>query len=307
MTVERLYSGDLPDGLADYLNDHSFLTSTGFLDLWSSLGGRAVYWGLRDGNDWQVVLPGVEYGRGLTRRIQFLSDGFYAQVVSPSGSAVTSKGLLRLLEGIRSGGYCRTHVYDFDSVFPEADEFEVRECRTALVDVSAPDWEPPDAKLRSEIRKAEREGITVEAFDPARHFEGFVSLWEGTAQRQGREPSFGRAFYELVAELSTTDDRLRWKYVAHEGRPAASHIYIRLPGVLFHWQVFFDKSFSFLKPNQYLLYSAAQEAAKSGLKVLNLGATPPDAESLAAYKDKWGGRAYSYRCLERRTWVGRLR
>ena len=50
----------------------------------------------------------------------------------------------------------------------------------------------------------------------------------------------------------------------------------------------------------------AIKAAKEGAKILNLGATPPEAETLEVYKRKWGGQEYNYRCIEMKSLLGKL-
>ena len=38
-----------------------------------------------------------------------------------------------------------------------------------------------------------------------------------------------------------------------------------------------------------------------------LGQTPPEAESLAAFKEKWGGMPYAYPCYTSQSLLGRIR
>ena len=76
--------------------------------------------------------------------------------------------------------------------------------------------------------------------------------------------------------------------------------------MVINWQVFFDKQFSFLKPNQYMLYYAARYHAEKGIRFLNLGASPEGAESLDSYKKKWGGNEHRYNCNIYSSTIGRL-
>ena len=69
--------------------------------------------------------------------------------------------------------------------------------------------------------------------------------------------------------------------------------------------MYFDKRFSFLKANQLITFTVARNMARQGLTVLNLGASPIDAESLDTYKQKWGGRPVEYTCHERLKWWSR--
>jgi lipid II:glycine glycyltransferase (peptidoglycan interpeptide bridge formation enzyme) len=200
----------------------------------------------------------------------------------------------------------RVHLADFHNQFPVTAGFQARRFETALVEMADANWWPPDKKIQSEIRKAEREGVQPISFDPGRHMAEFLQLMTHTEQRHGRRPKYPAAFFERLARLAEQDERVAWRVVEHDGRLAASHIYLQSGRQLLNWQVYFDKQYSFLKPNQCLLFHAARTAAARGLRYLNLGATPNDAVSLADYKRKWGGAEYRYPCLVRESWLGRL-
>ncbi len=138
-------------------------------------------------------------------------------------------------------------------------------CETTLVDISDPEWVPPDEKLRSEIRKAEREGITMEPFEWGRHHEHFLRLMEATERRHGNPPRYPPEFFRRLADLAGRDDRVHWVWCEHEGKPACSHIYILEGGMLQVWQIYFDKAFSFLKPNQYISFAMCRRMAARGI------------------------------------------
>lgn len=94
-----------------------------------------------------------------------------------------------------------------------------------------------------------------------------------------------------------SDPRVHWLWCEHQGRPACSHIYFSERNVLQGWQIAFDKSFSFLKPNQYIRFTMCRRMAARGITRLNLGATPEGADGLLYYKRRWGGRPLRYRTL----------
>jgi CelD/BcsL family acetyltransferase involved in cellulose biosynthesis len=133
-----------------------------------------------------------------------------------------------------------------------------------------------------------------------------MALMEKTEQRHGRRPKYTPAFFESLAGLAVTDERIVWRYVEHDGRAAASHIFLRDGNMLLSWQIYFDKTFSFLKPNQYLLHDTATRLAAKGVTTLNLGASPEGAAGLATYKKKWGGEVYRYRMLHGESLLGKL-
>jgi hypothetical protein len=118
----------------------------------------------------------------------------------------------------------------------------------------------------------------------------FLGLAALTYRRHGLPPRYPPAFHDALARLAKRDPRVIWEWCEHDGRAACSHIYFVEDGVLQAWQSYFDKRFSFLKPNAYIRYALALRMAHQGVTRLNLGSTPPRATGLAYYKARWGGR-----------------
>jgi hypothetical protein len=306
MTITRAYADDLPVSLQTLVDQYALFSSRGFARLWEAMGGRPVYWIAGDTDAPEAILCGVEFGWGALKRFQSMPDGCYSRLVRADKQVKDDAASAALLGAIAKAGYAKFHVYDYCGSFEAAHGIEVTECHTSLVDISSPDWQPPDRTLQSEIRKAERDAVTSASFDADRHMDAFLKLMIQTEQRHGRRPRYTREFVCRLAHLAQADDRVVWKVVEHEGELAASHINFIDSGLMLNWQVCFDKRFSFLKPNQLLLYSAARYAAGRGIRVLNLGTSPEDAETLVTYKRKWGGEDYAYRCLQRYSWLGKL-
>ncbi len=307
MIVEKCAPADLDQAIVNALRDYSLYSSPDFARLWKAHGGRPVCWICRRGHEITGVLPGVEFGRGPLARLQIMPDGLYARVVTV-GSDVTARqaSIIALTLALKSERYAKLYLADFYAEFNQMDGFDQADCEAVVLDLSKPEWEPPDATLRSEIRKAEREGIQVKPFDFERHFGGFVRLMEATESRHGRRPKYSREFYAALAQLALKDDRVQWTVVEHESGLACSHIYLVDRDSALYWQAFFDKEFSFLKPNQLMLYSMAKSLRAGGIKELCLGASPVDAAGLRAFKEKWGGSARSYAIYTRKSLWGRI-
>jgi len=306
MTVVKLQAAEIPHETAARLRNVTLLGSIEFAELWTSPNSRAVCWAVEHHGKIQAILAGMEFGQKWITRFQAMPDGLYSRAIILDRSIDIQEAAAALLEGIAGANYARAHVNDYFSLFQPTDAWEEVEGRTILVDISARDWRPPDKKLQSEIRKAEREGVKIQRFEALKHFDSFISLMKSTEQRHGRSPRYPERFFRALARLAEKDRRIRWVIVEHEGKAAASHIYFIDGGLLLNWQVYFDKEFSFLKPNQYITWTIATEASSNGVKYLNLGASPLEAENLVAYKKKWGGRDHTYQCLRKNSWLGRI-
>jgi len=307
MQIERYTLKDLPEDLISRLNAYSLFTSTGFTALWETLGGRAVFDTVKENGEVKAVLPGIEFGRGFYRRYQALPDGLYCRILyNTDDDAVVKKIVRTLFSALVKRGYMKLHISDYYRLFESHPSFQMLACRTALADISAADWQPPDKKIRSEIHKAEREGIVIEKFEAEKHFDKFVPLMRQTEKRHGRRPKYTPSFFEALARLVREDARIWWVYVNAGDEAVASHIYLVDNDMALNWQIYFNKKFSSLKSNQYILYSVARQLAARGVRYLNFGATPGDAAGLEKYKNKWGGKTYRYPCYRYLSWLGRL-
>ena len=86
-------------------------------------------------------------------------------------------GLARTRSPKLSRGKCSERAAGADRTLADGARWSMAEQRTTLVDISRPGWTPPDAKLLSQIRKAEREGIRVEAHREGRGMQWYEGVW----------------------------------------------------------------------------------------------------------------------------------
>lgn len=286
------------------LDSHSFFTSTAFSKLWESIGGKPVWWTAED-KDSFTILPGIEFGISKLKRFQAMTDGLYANFVT-SQILMDIDCSKEMLTAIGNYEYAKVFIFDFQNQFSYHSIYQIEKLSTILVDITDSEWLPPDKKMQSELRKAERENILIEKFDTAKHMDKFLTLMTETEKRHGRKPKYPEKFYRNLADLSQVDERILWFWCEHKGNPVSSHINFIEQQMLFNWQVFYDKEFSFLKANQKMLYDMVQKYQNGVFRYLNLGASPPDAESLVEYKMKYGGEIYTYKMLTKKNLAGKL-
>lgn len=299
----------IPEKFGQQLSDNSLLNSPRFISLWEAMGGRPLYWTVLDSDSRVILTVGsVEFRKPLRRSLQMLADGLYFRpIFQEFPDEVISQAKEVLWNTIRSKGYGRVHLVDFDNSLNSLDASDLIEGETLIVKIETPDWLPPDKKLLSERRKAERENIAVVKFDCDKHFDRFMELMSHTEARHDRRPKYNEQFFKSLARLSETDWRVDWTYVEVDRQPAASHINLIEGDMLINWQVYYDKQFSWLKPNQYLLIDAVRRGWDRGVRRVNFGATPKTAEGVRAYKEKWGGQPHHYRTLIHRKGIGWIR
>ncbi|MEW5993392.1 MAG: GNAT family N-acetyltransferase [Candidatus Zixiibacteriota bacterium] len=285
----------------------SFFGSLAFAQLWQVRGGRPVCWTVEDGPDLLGVLPGVEFGFGPVKRLYAMPEGCYTRLFLHPDIRDQQETAGRLvLDAIAKRPYAKLHLFDYYHTLPDDSRYEIQPRETTLVDISSPGWEPPDRKLRSEIRKAEREGTRVLEFDWDSYQKEFLDLMRRTERRHGQRPRYSSAFFESLAKTARRDRRIRWVWCQHRGQPVSTHIFFIEGEMLQDWLMYYDKAFSFLKPNQYIWFTLCREMAAQGVRYLNLGATPPGAEGPRFFKRRWGGKPYHYNCLMLKRGLGKL-
>jgi len=306
LRVRCLSRDELPEPTLERLAAGSWFATAGFAGLWRTVDGTPVGWVVERDGRLAGVMPGVEFGHGPLTRFCSMPDGCYGGLLlEPEAEDDRAAIAAELFEALSARRYRGAHVFDFYQTLTRHPGFVVRACEATVVEIGGPDWAPPDRKLVAQARKATRQGIRVESFEWARHGEGFLRLVELTALRHHAKPRYPRAFYQALADLAARDPRVVWRWCEHDGAPAASHIYVRERGMLLAWHSYFDRRFSFLKPNPYIRLTTCRTAA-AGLARMNLGSTPATAAGLAAYKRRWGGTRVTYPSYERTARAGLL-
>ncbi len=308
MEISRYESHEFPADDIARLTNNSFFASKGFASLWENKGGQQVFWVAEKQGKIYAVLPGIEFGKGLLRRFVAMPDGCYSRIFFNPTMIVNQAAIAgQILDTLLKQRYVKLFLYDFYHSLPDDPRFTCQECTTTLVDISQPEWLPPDKKLVSQIRRAIREGIEVVPFDWEKHHERFLQLMTHTEHRHGRQSKYSPDFFHTLANLAQQDTRVQWTWCEHNGKPASSHIYFIEGGMLLEWQIYYDKAFSFLKPNQYTTFVICRQLARQGMvNTLNLGASPPDASGLAFYKRQWGGKTVNYFCYVLKNMLGKL-
>lgn len=310
MIARRVPLRDLSSELARQLYEYSIYASPAFVSLFETIGGRAVYFVAEETGIVVAAVPVIEFGSGVLARMQALPDGLFAPIwVSDEEQSRAGSIRSELVRQVMSMKYLRRYLTDYDNAF-DMNDCEMTVQTTSVIDLAVSaelgGWAPPDKTLRAEIAKSEREGVKVSVFEPAGQMQAFLKLMEQTESRHGRFPKYRPAFWDALGLLAEKERRIRWFCVEHEHELAASHIYFLDRGIAFNWQVFYDKKHSALKANQAITYRAANEFGCEGITALNLGISPPDAEGLKSYKEKWGGREYQYRIFKKTSWLGKF-
>ena len=307
MNVKRSEFSDAPIELIDQLAGNYFFSSTVFAKLWESMGGKPVYWMAVESGRILAVLSGVEFGRGSLRRFQSMPNGCYGRILFNVGEEIRQSEIATaMVSRIIAEKYVKAFITDFHKTILNSSGFEIEEYTVFMVDISSVDWEPPDQKLRQQIHKAEREKLVLEKFSAPRHLDQFMRLVHLHEKRRQTKIVYTRQFFESLAVLAADDSRINWVWCEQKGQAVASHIFFIEGSSLMHWQMYYDEALSHLQATKLIPYLISKEAAKKGIKYLNLGLSPSGAEGAEFYKRKWGGTPCNYNCCFYKSFLGKL-
>ena len=145
--------------------------------------------------------------------------------------------------------------------------------KTIAFDLASPEviWENIISKNRNMIRKAEKNGITIEHGKGMDLLDKFTEIYNATMDKDHAEEYyyFKRPFYESID--SDLQDNYEMFYAMYEGRPIAMSIMIFANGRLNYHLSGSDIEHRNLAPSNLLLYRAALWGYEQGCKTFHLG------------------------------------
>lgn len=145
--------------------------------------------------------------------------------------------------------------------------------KTIAFDLASPEviWENIISKNRNMIRKAEKNGITIEHGKGMDLLDKFTEIYNATMDKDHAEDYyyFKRPFYESIDR--DLQDNYEMFYAMYEGRPIAMSIMIFANGRLNYHLSGSDMEYRNLAPSNLLLYKAALWGYEHGCKTFHLG------------------------------------
>ncbi len=147
-----------------------------------------------------------------------------------------------------------------------------------------------DAKLRNQIRKAEKSNLAVQEGNDEKIINLFYELYVMTNRRWGKSnPRYGINFFNAFAGKPFFEIKL----ALHAGQAAAAIVLLKLSGHYLYWFGALNKDYSEYCPNHLLISRTIKEAAGNGTGLFNFGAS----EKLSAvrkFKESFGAKEVSY-------------
>jgi CelD/BcsL family acetyltransferase involved in cellulose biosynthesis len=142
---------------------------------------------------------------------------------------------------------------------------------------------------RSNIRKAEREGIVVTISDSHEALNSFYGLHSATRRRHGLPPQPKR-FFTAVHNHVLSAGKGYVVLAKIKSRPVAGAVFFHFGTKAIYKYSASDPTFQNARPNNLVLWEAIRRYSADGFTTLSLGRTDSDNLGLRHYKSSWGAR-----------------
>lgn len=145
-------------------------------------------------------------------------------------------------------------------------------------------WGDYEHKVRKNVKKARRSGLTVEVDEGGERLDDFVRLYEHTLDRRGAAPRyrFPRAFFERIR------DRLAghavFAHVLHDGRVVSSELALLSATSAYSFLGGTDEEAFELRPNDLLKHELLLWAKAAGKRRFVLGGGHAPDDGIFRYK-----------------------
>ncbi|MEP6890442.1 MAG: FemAB family XrtA/PEP-CTERM system-associated protein [Nitrospirota bacterium] len=146
-------------------------------------------------------------------------------------------------------------------------------------------WNGFSSKLRSQVRRAQKEGMTVRV-GGTECVEEFYEVFSRCMRDLGT-PVYGKKFFDVMVKAFPKESRI---CVVSLGRVplAAGFLYGFRDTLEIPWASS-DKRYNRLSPNMLLYSSALQYACQQGFRLFDFGRSTPDSGTYR-FKEQWGAK-----------------
>lgn len=144
-----------------------------------------------------------------------------------------------------------------------------------------------DESVRRAIKKAQRDGVSVEVASNIESVRSFYSLHCLTRQRHGLPPQPWAFFAQIHRHLIGVGQGFVG-LARHQGRAIAGGLFLQAGRKAMFKFGASDKACQALRPNNLVMWEAIQQLIRHGVKLLDLGRTSLANEGLRRFKLGWG-------------------
>jgi len=216
-----------------------------------------------------VSMPFLNYG-GIVSDAPEAREALLASAVNIAKEAGASHIELRHQEESGIGLPGKQHKVSMRLELP--DRFEIL-------------WKGFTSKLRSQVQRAKKEGMTVQT-GGQEILDDFYHLFSRNMRDLGT-PTYGQDFFRAILKTFPKDASIcavRWK-----GRPVAAGFLYGFRNILEIPWAASDRRYNYLAPNMLLYSSVLEYACRQGFRVFDFGRSTPDSGTYR-FKEQWGAK-----------------
>lgn len=148
-------------------------------------------------------------------------------------------------------------------------------------------WKEFPSKLRSQIRRAQKENMTVRV-GGAECLDEFYGVFARCMRDLGT-PVYSKQFFQSICQHFPKESRIC--LVSSNGMPLAAGFLYAFRSVLEIPWAASDKRFTRLAPNMLLYSSVLEHACQEGFQVFDFGRSTPDSGTYR-FKEQWGAQPH---------------
>jgi len=288
MAVRTYSAADLPIEKWKRLSNDSCLNSPWFVRVWETIGGTGRFIIDEINGEFAAGIAGVVFGKRFKRYESMprsLPGGIFADDrYSPHE---LQQSYHRIAAELKKKKSVRTVINSPESYWQKAG-FECKVRTTHYLDIPE-ELDSLPAKVREHIKSGMKRGATVSELDAEKDLEAFLKLAGSSYVRLKAENPYPDRFWEDLFRLSQDDSRVILLKATYEEVMIGARISFIEQDIIINWQMYSDEGSWEFKPGYLMTEKIIEIARERGTRKIDLGGTPEGKESLAKYKEQWGG------------------
>jgi len=258
-----------------------------------------------------AAMPTVVFSRFGQKSLHSMPDGTYGGPVFAEDCSDRERAefLNRIIEYLENNKFSAIYIVDFGRTLSswENSKLEKTEHFTHIIELPENGKYKPQNNIKFHIRAGRKRNSEIVRIDTPEKVEDFYRLLLLTEKKhENSGPRRELNFFLGLLEIMGDSDKLYWTGLRAEEKLVGGQIHFIHGNTLFNWQNVFDYRYRQYKPGQILTDDAIGKAVKLGIRFVNLGASPPDAEGLIKYKESWRGKRVDYDIYSSRSKLRKL-
>lgn len=203
---------------------------------------------------------------------------------------------------------------NFQAQFPELEGYHKEEAYTHLLDTGQMTeellWTNYKKRVRRDIRKAEKSGVTIVEVKDAKEIDILFDLYLETMRRNEAYNTWTRKALHAIHYHLVQKGQAKILLAKVEGEIAAGMILILSPDTTYYFFAASSQKYLSMCPNDLLVHHGICLSIRAKRRFFDLMASQKEDIALMTFKEKWGAQKHPFYFYEKslspfRTWLWR--